>query len=79
LATSTPLPAKNAFYSPILSDWQNHGAWEESGSLTATQRATKVWQKALEEYVEPVLEPGVREALDQYVAVRKQAIGDGEP
>lgn len=70
---------ETAFYSPILSDWQNHGAWQDAGSLTATQRATKVWQAALEEYVEPALAPDTREALDAFVAKRKQAIGDGEP
>jgi trimethylamine--corrinoid protein Co-methyltransferase len=46
---------ENAFYAPMLSDWQNHGAWAESGSLTATARATKLWQIALEDYEEPSL------------------------
>jgi trimethylamine--corrinoid protein Co-methyltransferase len=41
---------ERAFYEPLLSDWQNHGAWEAAGSRTATDRATLVWQKALEEY-----------------------------
>jgi trimethylamine--corrinoid protein Co-methyltransferase len=70
---------ENAFYSPMLSDWQNHGAWSDSGSLTATERATAVWQLALEEYQEPVLPEDRREALDRYIADRKQQIGDGEP
>ncbi len=69
----------DAFYSPMISDWQNHGAWLESGGRTATQRATKVWQDALEDYVEPELSADRRDALDEYVAKRKEAIGDGEP
>ncbi|TIU73527.1 MAG: hypothetical protein E5W03_25130, partial [Mesorhizobium sp.] len=44
-----------------------------------TARATRLWKKALDEYVEPVLEPAVREALEAYMAQRKQAIGQGEP
>jgi trimethylamine--corrinoid protein Co-methyltransferase len=69
----------SAFYQPILSNWQNHEAWEEAGSLDATQRATKAWQKALAEYEEPVLQPDRREALDAYVAKRREGIGSGEP
>lgn len=70
---------EHAFYRPILSDWQNHGAWEESGARTATQRATEIWQLALEEYEEPVLPADRREALEAYVARRKEQIGGGEP
>jgi trimethylamine--corrinoid protein Co-methyltransferase len=70
---------ENAFYAPILSDWRNHGAWEEAGSLNATQRATKVWQEALADYEEPLFDPAVREELDDYIRRRKDEIGDGEP
>ncbi len=68
-----------AFYQPLVSNWQNFEAWQEAGSLDATARATRVWKKALEEYAEPTLEPSVTEALDAYVAKRKEQIGDGEP
>ena len=46
---------------------------------TPRQRATGVWKKALEDYVEPQLEPDVREALEAYVARRKEEIGADEP
>ncbi len=68
-----------AFYQPILSNWQNFESWEEAGGLDATHRATGVWKKALEEYVEPVMDAGVREELDAYVARRREDIGGGEP
>jgi len=70
---------EDAFYKPMLSDWQNNGAWQEAGSLTTTQRATKVWQAALEDYAEPVLSTDRSEALEDYVARRKEVIGDGDP
>lgn len=70
---------ESAFYSPMLSDWQNHEAWEEAGSLTATQRATLLWQRALDEYERPVLDDAVVEELDAYVSRRKLEIGDREP
>lgn len=70
---------QDAFYSPLLSDWRNHGAWAEAGSLTATERATAVWQAALEDYVEPALDSAIAAELEDYVARRKLEIGDGEP
>ena len=70
---------KNAFYAPMLSDWHNHEAWEAAGAKDATERATELWQKALELYEEPAMDPGIREALDAFVARRKEEIGDGDP
>lgn len=70
---------EDAFYAPIVSDWQNNGAWQESGARNATQRATDVWQTALREYEEPAIDEAVREELDDYVARRKEQIGDGDP
>lgn len=68
-----------AFYQPMLSNWQNYEAWQEAGGLDATARATKLWKRALEEYVEPVMEASAREALEAYMAKRKEEIGAGEP
>ena len=68
-----------AFYQPLLSNWQNYEAWQEAGGLDATQRATKVWKKALEEYEQPAMDPAVVEALQAYMARRREEIGDGEP
>ena len=68
-----------AFYQPMLSNWQNYEAWAEAGSLDATARATRLWKKALEEYEQPAIEPDRLEALEAYVARRKDEIGSGEP
>jgi len=68
-----------AFYQPLLSNWQNYEAWQEAGGLDATARATKLWKKALEEYQQPAMDVDRREALEAYVAKRKEEIGDGEP
>ena len=70
---------ENAFYRPILSDWSNHGAWEEAGSKDALERATTIWQHALQEYQEPVMPQDRREELYAYVAHRKEEIGGAEP
>ena len=50
---------KSAFYEPILSDWQNQENWQLAGAKDATTRATEVWQKALNEYEEPAIDPAV--------------------
>ena len=63
-----------AFYQPMLSNWQNHGAWEEAGSKDAVERATELWQQALRDYEEPVMDPARREELDAYIARRRAEI-----
>lgn len=70
---------ETAFYTPMLSDWTNHGAWEAAGAKTALARATELWQRALKDYEEPKLDAAIREELDTYVARRKVQIGGGEP
>jgi trimethylamine--corrinoid protein Co-methyltransferase len=70
---------ESAFYSPILSDWQTWESWSEAGGLTATERATKIWKQALEDYEAPTIEDSVVEALNDYVNRRKAEIGDEEP
>ena len=62
---------ETAFYEPLVSDWQNFEAWEAAGSATAEERATRVWQEALERYEQPPLEPEIAECLDAFVARRR--------
>jgi trimethylamine--corrinoid protein Co-methyltransferase len=63
---------ESAFYRPLISDWRNFETWQEDGSLTATQRANRVWKQLLAEYEPPPLDPAVAEALDAFVARRKR-------
>ncbi len=68
-----------AFYAPMLSDWRTWEQWNDDGGRTATERATDLWQRALEEYEQPPLDTAIAEELDEYIARRKTEIGDGEP
>jgi trimethylamine--corrinoid protein Co-methyltransferase len=70
---------ETAFYRPMLSNWQNYGTWQEAGGHDALERATLLWQQALHDYEEPVIDPAIREELDAYVARRKEEISAGEP
>ena len=65
---------KDAFYSPIISDWSNFETWEEKGSIDATQRANKLYKQLLSDYQEPELDPGIREQISEYVIKRKGEI-----
>ena len=76
-ASHTLARFENAFYEPIVSDWQNFESWEDAGSLTATQRANTVWKQLLAEYEPPPLDAGIREALEAYVTRRKSEISSG--
>jgi trimethylamine---corrinoid protein Co-methyltransferase len=65
---------ETAFYKPLVSNWQNYENWQEAGGLTATQTATQIWQKALEIYEQPPLDRAISEALDAFVAKRKEEL-----
>ncbi len=65
---------ETAFYTPLLSNWQNYEAWELAGKIDATQRATQIWQAALAAYEPPPLDPGIAEALAAFVARRKEEL-----
>ncbi len=62
---------KNAFYSPILSDWRNFETWAEAGSPTAIEKANRVWKERLATYEEPYMDPAIREELNAFVDKRK--------
>lgn len=70
---------EHAFYQPLVSDWQSHGNWELAGAKDATQRATDVWQRALNEYEQPPMPAEIRAELEAYATQRRAAIGAGEP
>ena len=67
---------ENAFYEPLVSDWRNFEAWEEAGSPSAADHANRIWKQLLREYEPPAVEPGRREALDEFVKRRKVEIGE---
>lgn len=68
---------KTAFYSPVLSDWQNYENWQDNGSLTATQRANGIWKALLADYQPPAIAEGIEARLDAYIKARKLEIAAG--
>jgi len=70
---------ETAFYTPLVSDWQNNENWEAAGGKDATERATSLWQQAIETFEAPLIDGDRREAIDEYVDRRKTQIGSSEP
>jgi len=66
---------RDAFYTPLVSDWRNYGAWTDAGARTATERATTVWRSTLAAFQPPPLEAAAHEALTALVARRRSEGG----
>lgn len=66
---------KDAFYSPVLSDWRNYESWFEAGQPTAMQKANRIYKERLAAYEPPPLDPAIRDELDAFVRVRKDEGG----
>jgi trimethylamine--corrinoid protein Co-methyltransferase len=65
---------ETAFHRPLLADWSNFETWRDGGAKTATDRAAELWPKLRDSYVPPPLDPGRREAIDDYVARRSSEL-----
>lgn len=61
---------KDAFYSPIISDWRNFENWFEDGSPQSWQKANRIWKQVLQVYEEPPIDAAMLEQLDAFIAKR---------
>jgi trimethylamine--corrinoid protein Co-methyltransferase len=57
-------------------DYRPFETWAEAGGLDSMQLANARVHRMLAEYVPPGIDPGVEEALDEYVARRKASEPD---
>jgi trimethylamine--corrinoid protein Co-methyltransferase len=58
---------RDAFFAPMVSDWRNFESWQEAGSPTAAQHASRLARELLATYEQPPLDPDVRAEIDDYV------------
>ena len=65
---------ETAFYTPLVSDWDNYENWSDRGSEDTAQRANRIWKQLLAEYEQPPIDAGIEEALKDYIARRKEEI-----
>jgi trimethylamine---corrinoid protein Co-methyltransferase len=67
---------QTAFYRSPLADNNSVEQWEAEGAKDMAQRASALWKKQLAEYEAPPLDPGVDEALNDYINRRKASFPD---
>jgi len=65
---------ETAFHTSILADLRPYQTWVEDGSPDAMTRANRVWKALLAAYEAPPTDPATVEAIDAYVARRKEEI-----
>ena len=58
---------RDAFFAPMVSDWRNFESWEEAGSPTALDHASRLVRELLDTYQQPAIAPEVVAELDEYV------------
>jgi trimethylamine--corrinoid protein Co-methyltransferase len=64
---------ETAFYRSPIADNNSFEQWEADGSLTAEARANKIWKEMLASYEALPIDPGIDEALQEFIQQRKQS------
>ncbi len=67
---------ETAFYRSNIADNNSFEQWESDGRQDAAQRANKLWKRMLADYEPPAIDPGVDEALNEFIAKKKAAVPD---
>ena len=67
---------RTAFYRSKVADSNSYEQWLADGALDEAQRANRLWKQMLEDYEPPPIDPGVDEALLEYMAKRKASMPD---
>jgi len=67
---------ETAFYRSSIADNNSYEQWLAEGEQDAAQRANKIWKRMLREYEAPAIDPGVDEALQEFIAKKKAAVPD---
>ena len=65
---------QRAFFMPELFNNDSIEQWAAEGSVEINERALAYTKSLLNDYVEPALDPGVNEALLDYIARREREI-----
>ena len=64
------------YASNVLADTRSFEQWSDEGSADAESRANALWKQMLADYQAPDLDPGVDEALREFMDREKQAVPD---
>ena len=67
-----------AFFASTISDDSSFEQWSAEGGLDAARRANAEWKRLLDTWEDPGLDPAVDEALQAFIAKRKERMPDAE-
>ena len=65
---------RDCFYRPFLTNSDNFERWTRLGARDSKALATEIYKKKLEDYVAPEMDAGIRQELDEFVAMRKSQL-----
>jgi len=67
---------ETAFYDSKVADYNSFEQWELEGSKDAATRANGIYKEMLASYEAPAIDPGIDEALNEYMTKRKNEFAD---
>ena len=67
---------ESAFYRSTTSDNASYEQWVEDGSLSAAERANKIWKQRLHDYEAPAIDSAIDAELLEFTARRKAEMPD---
>ena len=67
---------RDCFYRPLLSSTENYQRWIRNGGNDSAERATAIWQAALERYQQPPMDSALQAELEEFVTRRRAELGD---
>jgi trimethylamine--corrinoid protein Co-methyltransferase len=67
---------ETAFYRSTVADNNSFEQWEAEGGLDTAQRANAIWKQMLKDYEAPPLDPAIDEALQEFIAKKKDSMPD---
>jgi len=67
---------ETAFYRSPVADNNSFEQWEADGAMDAERRANALWKGMLERYEPPPIDPGIDEALREFMTRRKAEMPD---
>jgi trimethylamine--corrinoid protein Co-methyltransferase len=67
---------ETAFWRSSVADNNSFEQWRDDGGKDTATRANIIWKRQLKEYQPPALDPGIDEALQDYMAKRKSVLPD---
>ncbi len=67
---------ETAFYRSTISDNNSFEQWQAEGALDTAQRANAIWKKMLADYEAPPIDPGIDEAMQEFIAKKKASMPD---